>query len=209
MSKLFSMVYRIRCLYLPFMNRWKFTLKGVSYGKNLRVMNYMYLQMGIRSRCEIGDNFTFTSGDAINPLCRNIRGCISVRNDAILKIGNNVGVSSPCIWVHKKVTIGNNVKIGGDCLLFDSDAHSLNYLDRREDMRDLNNKKDREIIIGDDVLIGARCIILKGAIIGDRAVIGAGSVVTQSIPPDCIAVGNPCKVVKYQGLNNEIEMSLY
>jgi acetyltransferase-like isoleucine patch superfamily enzyme len=45
-------------------------------------------------------------------------------------------------------------------------------------------------------MIGARCIILKGVHIGDRSVIGAGSVVSQSIPADCIAEGNPCKVVK-------------
>ena len=51
-------------------------------------------------------------------------------------------------------------------------------------------------MIEDDVLIGTRCIILKGVTIGARSVIGSGSVVTKSIPPDCIAAGNPCKVVK-------------
>ena len=46
-------------------------------------------------------------------------------------------------------------------------------------------------------MIGAYCIILKGVTIGDRAIIGAGSVVTHDIPADSIAAGNPCKVVKH------------
>lgn len=52
------------------------------------------------------------------------------------------------------------------------------------------------VIIGDDVFIGARAIILKGVTIGDGAVIGAGSVVTKSIPPRVIAAGNPARIIK-------------
>ena len=44
--------------------------------------------------------------------------------------------------------------------------------------------------------IGAQCIVLKGVTIGARSIIGAGSVVTKSIPADCIAAGNPCKVLR-------------
>jgi len=51
-------------------------------------------------------------------------------------------------------------------------------------------------VIEDDVWIGANCQILKGVTIGARTVIGAGSVVTKSIPTDCIAAGNPCKVIR-------------
>ena len=52
------------------------------------------------------------------------------------------------------------------------------------------------VTIEDDVWIGANCQILKGVTIGVRSVIGAGSVVTKSIPADCIAAGNPCKVIR-------------
>ena len=79
----------------------------------------------------------------------------------------------------------------------DSDAHSLNYLERRMPSLDQIKKKNAPIIIEDDVLIGTRSIILKGVTIGARSVIGSGSVVTKSIPADCIAAGNPCKVIKY------------
>ena len=62
--------------------------------------------------------------------------------------------------------------------------------------KDLSTVKTAPIVIEDDVLIGSRCIILKGVTIGARSVIGAGSIVTKSIPPDCIAAGNPCKVIR-------------
>ena len=60
----------------------------------------------------------------------------------------------------------------------------------------MQNKKDSPIKIEDDVLIGANSIILKGVTIGKRTIIGAGSVVTKSIPSDCVAAGNPCRVIK-------------
>lgn len=78
----------------------------------------------------------------------------------------------------------------------DSDAHSLSYVDRRESVQDMKNRIDREIVIGDDVLIGANSIILKGVHIGARSVVGAGSVVTKDVPEDCIVAGNPAKVIK-------------
>ena len=52
------------------------------------------------------------------------------------------------------------------------------------------------IVIGDNVWIGANCVILPGVKIGSNVVIGAGSIVTKEIPNDSVAVGNPCKVIK-------------
>lgn len=111
-----------------------------------------------------------------------------------ITIGNNVGISGSTICAVKSVTIGDNVLIGSGCLITDTDAHPLDYNDRR------NRKNDRilsdSIVIGNDVFIGARSIILKGVTIGDRAIIGAGSVVSKDIPADCIAAGNPVRVIK-------------
>lgn len=52
------------------------------------------------------------------------------------------------------------------------------------------------ITIGNNVWLGASCMILPGVIIGDNCVIGAGSVVTKSIPANSVAVGNPCRVIR-------------
>ena len=68
---------------------------------------------------------------------------------------------------------------------------------RKKDVEKLScGFEDKEIIIEDDVLIGANVIILKGVHIGARSIIGAGSVVTKDVPEDCIVAGNPAKVVK-------------
>ena len=111
-----------------------------------------------------------------------------------LIIGDNVGISGSSICASVGVTIGNNVLIGSGCLITDSDAHPLDWKDRR---KDLFNKVSRApIVIGNDVFIGARCIILKGVTIGDRAIIGACSVVTKDVPQDSIVAGNPATIIK-------------
>lgn len=51
------------------------------------------------------------------------------------------------------------------------------------------------VTIGNNIYFGADCTVLKGVSIGDNCIIGAGSVVTKSIPPNSVAVGNPCKVI--------------
>ena len=76
----------------------------------------------------------------------------------------------------------------------DSDAHSLDYIIRREPTKDI--PKSKPIVIEDDVLIGTGTIILNGVTIGARSIIGAGSFVTKDIPKDCITAGNPCKMIK-------------
>lgn len=206
LKHIFNSTYRIliksrRWFYMRY-NYVFFFLNNAKVGYNFRVYNAFFLTTFDSSKIVIGNNFLFTSGGSYNPLSRNIKGSIRVNKDASLIIGDNVGISSACIWVHKSICIGNNVKIGGDCILIDSDCHSLNYLDRRNDYDDLVNKEDKEIVIEDDVLIGARCIVLKGVHIGSRSIIGAGSVVTKDIPSDCIAAGNPCKVIKTVEVNS-------
>ena len=101
----------------------------------------------------------------------------------------------------KHIKIGNNVRIGGGTRIYDTNFHSLNYLDRRNGIKDAENASMSPVIIEDDVFIGTSVIIGKGVTIGARSTIAAGSVVVKSIPADCIAGGNPCKVIKM--LKNE------
>lgn len=165
----------------------------------MKVYNKVYI-IG-RGHITIGDDFLFTSGAGINPLCRNIRGTLCAIRGAKIEIGDRVGISSSCLWAREYIRIGNNVNIGGDCLIMDSDVHPYDYNLRRR-MPDNDFRGDNEMIpvapiqIDDDVWIGARCIILKGVHIGARSIIGACSVVTKDIPADSIAVGNPCKVIR-------------
>ena len=199
---------KIRKIFYIRYNRLLFRINNVKYGKNFNVYNHFYLLKKKKSNLTIGDNFTFTSGESFNPLCRNICGCIALPEETSkLVIGNNVGISSACIWAKESITIKNNVKIGGDCIIMDTDAHNLDYKVRSSNMRtpdglslDVQSANSKPIVIENDVLIGTRCIILKGVTIGEHSIIGSGSVVTKSIPADCIAAGNPCKVIRY--INN-------
>ena len=175
-------------------NRLLLKINKVNRGRNCRIFDSFYLRN--KGKIMIGNDFLLLSGSGYNPLSRNIKSAIATDYGACIKIGNHVHCSSVCIWARKSIIIGNNVKIGADTLIIDSNAHSLNYEDRRDDYLDAKNANHKEVVIGDDVLIGTRCIILKGVHIGSRSVIGAGSVVTKNIPEDCIAAGNPCEIIR-------------
>lgn len=184
-------------------NRLKFWKNGIEYGEGLKIMNRVYVKKSSESTVRIGNDFVFTSGGGYNPIASNVRGYMRIDNEASLIIGNNCGISSSVLWVKEKMTFGNNVLVGGGCLIMDNDCHSLDYRHRNGIIRGKNNEKidaqnanTSPVIIEDDVLIGARSIVLKGVTIGARSIIGAGSVVSQSIPADCIAAGNPCRVIK-------------
>ncbi|MEG0366172.1 MAG: sugar O-acetyltransferase [Coprobacillus sp.] len=88
------------------------------------------------------------------------------------------------------VTIGDNVVIGPNVNIYTS-SHPFNEAQR---MRGIEYAK--EITIHDNVWIGGNVTILPGVKINRGTIIGAGSVVTQDIPPYVIATGNPCKVVR-------------
>lgn len=182
--------------YYKRINLLKFSLNGIDYQEGLSLVGPIYIFRGNGSVVSVGKDFHVTSGLGLNPLTRNIRSMFHIRQNAQLIIGNNVGISSSCIWANQSIVIGNNVNIGGDSIIMDSDIHSLNYQNRRDSKIDYMNSRKSPIIIEDDVFIGSRCIILKGVHIGARTVVAAGSVVTKSIPHDCIAGGNPCKVIK-------------
>ena len=184
-------------------NRIKFRRLGILYGKNLNVFNRVYIRKRIGSKIIIGDNFVFASGGGYNPINANVRGYFRLDQGSELIIGNNTGMSSTVLWVKEKITIGNNVKIGGGSLLMDNDCHNLDYRIRNGSiLGESGNNIDTEtanrapIVIEDDVLVGARSIILKGVHIGARSIIAAGSVVTKDVPADVIAGGNPCTIIK-------------
>lgn len=197
---IFKQALRVRNKFSSYKNLLKLKILRINHGKRCIIQGHLDIKLSDNSEFTIGDNFYYSSGRSINPLCSNRQGCICVNDGARISIGNNVGMSSTILWAHKSIVIGDNVKIGGCVTVLDSDAHSLNWEKRRFINDDLVNKRDADVIIENDVLIGMNTLILKGVTVGARSVIGAGSVVTKSIPADCIAAGNPCKVIKF--LNN-------
>jgi acetyltransferase-like isoleucine patch superfamily enzyme len=103
-------------------------------------------------------------------------------------IGNRVALNSFVqIFGHGGVRIGNSTQIGPGTILTTS-GHDYGATDLELDLAAID--------IGERVWIGCNCAVLPGVAIGDRAVIGAGAVVTSDIPGDCLAVGIPAKVVR-------------
>jgi acetyltransferase-like isoleucine patch superfamily enzyme len=74
--------------------------------------------------------------------------------------------------------------------------------------RDMVDIRGKHILVGNDVWIGARATLLNGVVVGDGAVIGAGTVVTSSVPPYAVVVGNPPRIVHYRFSPEQIEALL-
>jgi maltose O-acetyltransferase len=101
--------------------------------------------------------------------------------------------------IEHDVIFGNDVVMGPDVVIMSS-SHAFDALDVPINLQGATPK--RPPVIGNDVWIGTRVIILPGVTIGDGAVIGAGSIVTRDIPPLAVAVGVPARMVRYRGQQN-------
>ena len=104
-------------------------------------------------------------------------------------------MSNTAIHCHKSITIGNCVNFGGGVMIFDTDFHSLDWKDR-QDGTDIAKRAIAPVVIDDYVFIGADSIILKGVHIGEKSIVGAGSVVSKDIPAGEIWAGNPARFIK-------------
>ncbi|MDP4195859.1 MAG: acyltransferase [Bacteroidota bacterium] len=116
----------------------------------------------------------------------------TLSENALIKIGNNVGISGGGICAAQKVTIGNDVMFGANAFVSDNDFHPIDPRNRRNSNE---NIKTKPVIIEDNVFIGMNSLVLKGVKIGKNSVIAAGSIVTSDIPENTIAAGIPAKVI--------------
>ena len=117
--------------------------------------------------------------------------------------GNDVIINMNCTFVdNNRIDIGNNVLSASDVKIYTA-THTTDVVGRTNSQE---NKKisgcfcrtfSCPVRIEDNVWIGGGAILLPGVVIGRNSVIGAGSVVTRSIPENCVAVGNPCRVIKH------------
>jgi acetyltransferase-like isoleucine patch superfamily enzyme len=119
-----------------------------------------------------------------------------VSKGAKLIIGNNVGLSSTSIVCMRDIVIGDHVKIGGNTCIYDTDFHSLNANDRKENALDKMTSKCKPVLIKNNAFIGAHTTILKGVIIGENSIVAGCSVVTKNIPDNEIWGGNPIRFIK-------------
>lgn len=140
----------------------------------------------------IGTKFTACSSAYHNSIGVFQRVTIkTLTKHAKIEIGDRVGISGATISSASQITIGSGTLVGSGALIMDHDAHGIHPSTRNNPLF-IRNKP---IIVGENVFIGARSIILKGVNIGQGAVVAAGSVVTGSVEPMTIVAGNPAKVM--------------
>ena len=109
-----------------------------------------------------------------------------------LKLGHGAGIGARC-QIPSGVTIGRQGMMGIDVLMFTTDHR---HDDVTVPMGLQGRTEIKPIVIGDDVWIGSRSLIMKGVHIGNGAIIAAGSVVTKDVPPYEIWGGNPAHFLK-------------
>jgi acetyltransferase-like isoleucine patch superfamily enzyme len=134
------------------------------------------LEMMPNSSLTVNGKFNFSSG-----------AHLIIANNAKMSIGSGY-VNRHCkIKCFSEISIGNDVAISENVSIWDSDVHEVIRKD---------NVMTKPIKIGNHVWIGTNAIILKGVNIGDNSIIAAGSVVNRDIPENCLAAGNPAKIIK-------------
>ena len=152
--------------------------------------NTSYLRLNQkRIRCWCARNFV-SSGQIAKTA--NIDRNVTISTQ--LYLGERSGLGKNSV-LQGKIRIGSDVMMGPECMIY-----TINHMTSRTDcpMNQQGVEQPRPVVIGDDVWIGSRVIILPGVQIGNGAVIGAGAVVPKDIPAYAVAVGNPAVVVKYR-----------
>lgn len=134
------------------------------------------IRMDSNSRMNVNGNFSIYYG-----------GDIICFKNSKLTLGNGFCNSNVKIRCTNSITIGDNVAISHDVTIMDSDAHII---------KNQENDITKPVIIGDNVWIGTRAIILKGVKIGNGAIVAAGSIVTKDVPENSMVAGSPAKIIK-------------
>ncbi|AXE17024.1 acyltransferase [Runella rosea] len=167
--------------------------KGISIGNSNKFFGLPTIVRHPDSIISIASKCRFRSDNDSN-LIGVSRKCILSTHKKYSKIiiGDNCGFSGTSIGCLIEIVIENNVIFGANTLVTDFDWHNLN-----PNMRSYPVETGKAVYIEENVFVGYGSIILKGVKIGKNSVIGANSVVTSDIPPNCIAAGNPCKVLSF------------
>lgn len=163
-------------------------------GNKIRVFGFPIISISKNSKINVGKNLVLISHSYFSEPGVNHPVILRTLNSsAKIVIGDNVGISGGGICAAEEVILGNNVMLGANTFITDTDFHPIDPENRRFSRENVLN---RSVVIKDNVFIGMNSLILKGVTIGENSVIGAGSIVTRNIPPNSIAGGTPAKVIK-------------
>lgn len=119
-----------------------------------------------------------------------------------IRIGDNVSINMNCTFVDcNRITIGSRTLIASNVQIYTA-THPVELADRLTPDWDPESGEyfcrtyALPVSVGEGCWIGGGAILLPGVSVGNGSVIGAGSVVTRDIPENCVAAGNPCRVIR-------------
>jgi acetyltransferase-like isoleucine patch superfamily enzyme len=156
-----------------------YRLKGVRHGP-LPYIQGRLPRVSARGEVIVGRRFKVDGLQAQVDFGAGPRGRLVVGDDVFFNRGSTV-------YAAELVEIGDNTRIADHVTVHDTDFHEV---EQGAPVR------VAPVRIGRNVWIGRNAIVLPGVTIGDRAVIGAGSVVTSDVPADVVAAGNPCRPLR-------------
>lgn len=201
-------IFKINLLYSIIINFRHFGFNGllkmpiiINYGSKLQCKskgsivflkplqpNMLTLKYGNNIKVSEGGKIILTGLKA----CFNYKNSVLIHNNGVLEIGNNFMANGEAEFNCKKgLKFGDDVLISVHVMFLDTDYHPIFNLQGER----INH--DREIIIGNKVWIGCNVTILKGTLIGDNIIIGAGSIASgKLLSENSIYCGNPIKLMK-------------
>lgn len=164
----------------------------VKYDSSLKINGRLKCCSNSNGGIVIGSNTRINSGKNANPIGGDTRTFLFAKDNGKIIIGKNVGISNSTLIASNKIVLEDDVMIGGDCRIFDTDFHSIHYIERMEN----KGTKSRAVLIKKGAFIGTSSIVLKGVTIGEQSVIAAGSVVTTNVPDGELWGGVPARYIK-------------
>ena len=171
-----------------------FGVYGVQVGARIDIGSPPYItRHRDGATISIGDDVIINNVDFENPAGMSHRTALAAQTPgSSIRIGNRVGISGATIIAWTSIFIGDDVLLGADCMVIDTDFHGI-HPDYRQNF--YKNVRSEPIVIDRGVWIGARAIVLRGVHIGENSIIGAGSVVTHSVPANTIVAGVPARAI--------------
>jgi acetyltransferase-like isoleucine patch superfamily enzyme len=181
---------------------WQFTVpmrlraQGVELGSNCHFYGMPILGVTEGSSIIIGDRVTLCSDSRFTALGVNHPVIIrTLRSGARIVIGSDCGISGGSICSAISVELGNEVLLGANVTIADTDFHSINPKNRRHNPN-VKEVQVNPVRVDDNVFIGTGAVVLKGVYIGKNSVVGAMSLVSKNIPTNEIWAGVPAVLVR-------------